>query len=155
MGLKTTREKNLRITDRRERNGKSNQVQLSKLGLGRTERTQERKVRDEGNTYLGPVSSWTSYSKCPTLTPAPSSNPVPQFQSGTEGHLEAITGIIYNHSEVTTQKCRLQGREREKERGLFPGFDTKRENSREKRKRPGDGLYFYLTVTGPLEGANL
>lgn len=57
MGLKTTREKNLRITDRRERNGKSNQVQLSKLGLGRTERTQERKVRDEGNTYLGPVSS--------------------------------------------------------------------------------------------------
>lgn len=38
--------------------------------------------------------------------------PHPWFHSGMEGHLEAITGIIYNRTEVMTKKCCSLDRQR-------------------------------------------
>lgn len=55
------------------------------------------------------------------------------FQSGTQGHLEAITGIIYNHSEVTTQKCRLREGKRRREEGRG---DVKEETGRDRVETP-------------------
>lgn len=94
----------------------------------RQDRVTEKSGRQKSEHILGPIQQLRQLqyeSKAYTRT---AFQPYPQFQSGTEGHLEAIMGIIYNHSEVTTQKCRLQERQRR-------WRDGKRESKRESERR--------------------
>lgn len=131
--------KNNRKRDRTENlkgRGEKNQVRL--VGESETERRKETKKK-ASITPTQSAAEPVTVTVQPSCLPSTTLKPHPQFQSGTEGHLEAIT------HEVTAQKCRLQGRREgwrgEKESKGFPGSDMRRENVKRDGQRGGRGLW--------------
>lgn len=131
--------------DSREKNGKINHVLL--VGESRTAQDREN-AREEWETVKTTHTQAQSAAEQVTVSAQPlhpqrtqTPSPVPEWDVG---HLEAITGIIYNHSEVTTQKCRSQERqerwrdgERERGREAFKGLTWRRRMAERSRRDPG------------------